>query len=525
MIRTLRISFDLKNTYRVNAILYWIRRIPLISRLLPANPYRGRGWKGFANFLSVLGEVFSFMFGKLLYFGLVFFLAGVLGGGLPRGDVFLHSMVFLTLIGGLINTSLFDSTMTDYYAIMLMNMDGREYTLSWFGYDLLKYALGYVLFGLIFGILAGLSPWVCLSLPLGVVGVKLTFAARSLGRYERTGREDRMSPSWKISVPLVLLLLAAAYGLPLMGVVLPQPVGAALLACCLGIGLIGLRRILRFTEYRSLYRKILLDVPMTDLKGNETKLAVEAARETLSEDAGISSKRKGFEYLNELFVKRHRKTLWNVSIVISVIAGAVCLIALLIQTMYPEVREVMNRAILHSFPSVAFLMYFVNRGMEFTRMLYINCDHSLLTYPFFRKSGNVLRLFQIRLREIVKINLLPAAVIGVGMDVLLFATGGSGEPLHYVLVFLSILFLSVFFSIHYLTIYYLLQPYNRETEIKSMPYKILTGLTYLVCFEMGELGLSLTQFGIGTVGFCILYCGVASLLVYFLAPRTFRVRN
>ena len=32
MIRTFRISFSLKNTYRVNTILYSLKQIPLISK-------------------------------------------------------------------------------------------------------------------------------------------------------------------------------------------------------------------------------------------------------------------------------------------------------------------------------------------------------------------------------------------------------------------------------------------------------------------------------------------------------------
>ena len=35
MLKTLRLSFALKNTYRVNGILYAIKQIPLIRRILP----------------------------------------------------------------------------------------------------------------------------------------------------------------------------------------------------------------------------------------------------------------------------------------------------------------------------------------------------------------------------------------------------------------------------------------------------------------------------------------------------------
>ena len=34
MIKTLRLSFSLKNTYRVNSILYAIRQIPLIGKIV-----------------------------------------------------------------------------------------------------------------------------------------------------------------------------------------------------------------------------------------------------------------------------------------------------------------------------------------------------------------------------------------------------------------------------------------------------------------------------------------------------------
>ena len=57
MIKTLKISFSLRNTYRVNSILYSLKQIPLVKRLLPAALYQVRGLKIFANILSLLWEV------------------------------------------------------------------------------------------------------------------------------------------------------------------------------------------------------------------------------------------------------------------------------------------------------------------------------------------------------------------------------------------------------------------------------------------------------------------------------------
>ncbi len=136
-----------------------------------------------------------------------------------------------------------------------------------------------------------------------------------------------------------------------------------------------------------------------------------------------------------------------------------------------------------------------------------------------------MRLFQIRLREIMKINAVPAMVGGVGLALILYATGGTDNPLNYVVLIVSILCMSLFFSIHYLTIYYLLQPYNAGTELKSGTYRIVLSVTYVVCLAFMQLRMPIMIFGIMTIVFCALYSIVASILVYRLAPKTFRLRT
>ena len=124
----------------------------------------------------------------------------------------------------------------------------------------------------------------------------------------------------------------------------------------------------------------------------------------------------------------------------------------------------------------------------------------------------------------MKVNLLPASVIGGGLALLLFATGGTDNPLNYVVLFVSVVALSIFFSVHYLTLYYLLQPYNSGTEIKSGTYQFMTGATYFVCYMTMQVKMSTVIFGIMTIVFCVIYCIAASILVYKLAPKTFRIR-
>lgn len=216
-------------------------------------------------------------------------------------------------------------------------------------------------------------------------------------------------------------------------------------------------------------------------------------------------------------MERYEKDLY----VCSFLAAGVLLIVYL----KPEVKPEINEMILTWLPYFVFVMYCINRGTGFTQALFMNCDHSLLTYSFYKQPRFVLKLFQIRLREIMKINAVPAGVIGVGLALILFATGGTDNPLNYAVLVVSILCMSLFFSIHYLTIYYLLQPYNAGTELKSGTYSLVLSATYLACFFMMQLRMPTLVFGMMTIVFCVLYSVVACVLVYRFAPKTFRIRT
>ena len=163
MNKTLKISFSLKNTYRVNGILFSLKQIPLLKRLLPATLYQVKGLKIFANILSVLWEIVSTFIGKFLYFITMVCGIGILYKGLPENEVFLHILLILTVIGSFVNTHLFNPTKDKYYAMILMKMDAREYTLVNYFYSILKVIIGFMPFTILFGMDRGVPLWFCLD--------------------------------------------------------------------------------------------------------------------------------------------------------------------------------------------------------------------------------------------------------------------------------------------------------------------------------------------------------------------------
>ena len=306
---------------------------------------------------------------------------------------------------------------------------------------------------------------------------------------------------------------------------IPKTVVLGIMCAVILVGVISLRKIVSFSLYRAMYKEILFGAMILMDPSVQREIQQKQDQKKISADTSIFSDKKGFEYLNELFIKRHRKILWSSAKKLAVIAALVFVGLLVVVAIMPEEKADLNKLVMTFLPYFVFIMYVMNRGTGFTRALFVNCDHSLVTYSFYKQPKSILKLFRIRLWELIKVNLLPAGVVGIGLALLLLASGGTENPLNYAIILISIVCMSIFFSVHHLILYYLLQPYNAGTEIKSGTYQIITMVTYVVCYSMIQLRLPTFIFGLCTIAFCILYSVVACLLVYKVAPKTFRIRS
>lgn len=150
---TLILQLRLHMAYRVNGILYRLRFLRL--------PYENSFAKTLGLVLAVLREIFGILLGKLLYMA-VFFAAPLLliRRELPP-ELYGHLLVFLTLIGGIFNNNLLNGGRDAYYAVILLRMDARRYTLSAYGYYLLKTAVGFLAAALLVGHLILGQGWPC----------------------------------------------------------------------------------------------------------------------------------------------------------------------------------------------------------------------------------------------------------------------------------------------------------------------------------------------------------------------------
>ncbi len=524
MINSFLISFKLKNAYKVNSIIYSLKQIPIIKKILPSSLYKSKGLKVFANIISALIEFNSIFLGKLLYILFMIVLALSFYKN-NSNDIFIHIFVFLTIIGGFLNTHLFNPSKDKYYAIILMKFDAKEYTLSNYYYFLLKVLIGFLPLTVIFGLISNVELTICLLLPVFIVCVKTIISASLLYIDNKKNKIRNENLPMTSAIVTTFILLACAYGLPLIGVIINADMFYLLFLISFIMGVFALNYIKKFNNYKKMYKELLTPNNVIFMNANTTKnISIDTYRKQINDEV-VTSNSEGYEYFNDIFVKRHKKILTKASRNISVISALIFAILIAFAFINGKYNKNLNEYLQVSLPYFLFIMYFLNRGQNVTQTMFMNCDHSMLFYRFYRQPSAILKLFRERLKTLIKLNIIPALIIASGLTLLIYATGGAVSNINYLLTFLTIISMSIFFSVHHLVLYYLLQPYNIDLELNNPLFSIISSGTYLVCYFAIQVQIPTIIFGTAMIMFTIIYSLIALFLAYKYAPKTFKLRN
>lgn len=524
MFKSFILSYKIRNTYRVNSIIYSIKQLPLIGKKLPTSLYANKGLKIFGNIISTILEIINIFLGKAIY--ILLMIVALLGmyKNVSNANNFINIFLFLSLAGGLLNTYMFNPTKDKYYAMILMNIDAKKYTLSNYYYSMIKLIIGFLPFTLIFGIYYGLSIITCILMPVFTVFIKTIYNSYILYDYNKNKKIKNENVPTKIIWILIAIFVALAYGLPALNIQINENIFYIMFTISLILGIFAFRYIGKFKNYKKAYKSLLTHDNVYMVQKQTTGEVLQNNTLKQIELGKITSNKKGFQYFHDLFVKRHRKILMKSAKKTAIITLLIFLVLILLVKIDTNASKRINELLMTMLPWFVFVMYIINRGTVVTQSMFMNCDHSMLTYRFYKTAKVILVLFKERLKTLIKINLLPAIVISIGLPVLLYLTGGTDNYLNYFILFISIIAMSVFFSVHYLVMYYLLQPYNVNIEMKSSTYSIVQWVTYFICYAFIQVKLPTLYFGIATVAFCILYSIIALILVYKYAPKTFKLR-
>lgn len=519
MINSLKTSFKIDITYAINSFIYNLKRFPIFKDLFPDDSlYKSEKAKAVIRVLGLILSTGRMLFYKILYFSIIYLFATWL---FPKSITtgVLHIYFIFTTIGIFINNKLLSTSTKKYFAIVLFNMNAKEFMKSnlW-----LEALINFITHTICLAVIVQ-NPIVLIYTVFGLLG-RIIGERLNLLHYQKY--KTALIYNYPIYWTVVLLGLAACL-LPKINIIIPISVVSIITVLMIPTAIICYRQLMKIEDYKKIYKR--LNTKVRAFNSEEQKSYTRQAMVDIKEkDKKIDERKlkgkKGYDLFNTIFFERHKEILlrsakWFMAIAFLVIIGVIVLM-----NINPIVKKEINIFLLNNISWFVIIMYFINRGAIVTQAMFYNCDHSMLTFNFYRNPKVILNVFKTRLLTVSKVNMLPAIVIALGLPILLYISGGTTNVLDYISIPIFIIALSIFFSIHYLVIYYLFQPYDKNMAMKSMSYSIISLMTYIISYSLTDLKMSTTAFSIIAIVATALYSIIALIAVYKKAPTTFKIK-
>lgn len=542
MIKTLKQITQMKAALWVNAFCYYFKRLWVVGKWMPDSIYSRYRLKRALSVVAVIVRQLIDFCGKPLY--LIFFVGLPLllatdPEGASQGQAFAAMASILLFLNGVIgalgDSQIFTVTRDKVTCIKYLHMDARTYLQGFLTFKYLPFFVYYLVWLLLAARLLGATLLQGFFLWLMLASFRMMGEAFQLWVFDRTGKvfSRNMACNWAV----IAVGLAGAYVPLALG--WTQPLGAVLLhpLCVAGYTALGAASLWFVTVgyrgygekfHRSLDLNFLFSSLIKSSSGSaaafkevEIKEKDMAAAETAKEKF---QRLKGYSYINALFFARHRRQLvkpmyYRLAAAALLFAGAVVFYIL-----NAEAAVKLSGSLTTMLPFFVYIMYFMTVADKASRAMFFNCDKDMLRYAYYRQPQTILKNFQIRLLRVSLYDLAIAGAVCAAAVGFCLVCGTSVFTADMGLFCVSILLLSVLFTAHHLCLYYIFQPYSESLQVKNPFYSVVNVVMYALCFLCLQIEAGGPAFTMAVLGFTVLYIAGALALVYYRAPKTFRVK-
>jgi hypothetical protein len=238
----------------------------------------------------------------------------------------------------------------------------------------------------------------------------------------------------------------------------------------------------------------------------------------------VSERLSGSNYLNALLFSRYRSILNKALIYRLSIIGLALLVIVGLSWIAPS-DFLSTREVAKTLPLLFFIMYVLSFGKKVVQLAFVNCDVSMLYYPFYREARTIIRGFNYRFKQTFYYNGLLAIGIFSCYLLLHVLNGFFLEGRFFIVLVFLLIALAFLFSFHELFVYYILQPFTGELEVVSPLYKVVSGGFYLIAYFNLQIQLASYLYVVVLSALSLLYVGIGFLLIYKQAPRTFKIKT
>lgn len=518
---------------KINGLYYYLRKIPVIGKKLPTSFYGTYDLKEVLYYFGVFLSITQKFFFKFLWLGLYSGLASIVGNMTKASQPDLT--FFLWFIAVILMTDFYGGiydilepkhvTFVDYYQISRYSF-ARSIHLVEIAYDGLAYLPAFIV-----GTIVGGFPWYS-----PIIGVLMYLTFYTLFRY--LGRlcfmmEKIVKSVMTIVVELlfigILILVFKENWVPNFIHLVFSPVSLVVMSILCFTAFWLLLHYSKENDYitnmfeRSYKQEAAVQ---KSFSSSNTHLAEGIAIQDkieMQDTAGLENL-KGESYLNALLFKRYSRVLFKS--VRSKVIGIV-IVGLLISgiSLYTGEMLLSEKTLIGMLPLLFFIMYWLAFGKKIVQLCFVNCDLFMLNYPFYRESQSILRGFMYRLRLTLKYNSVLTVSIFLMVFLYNLVNGGKLSLTFFALLILELVALTVLFSFHELFVYYLLQPFTSDMEVKNPLYSVISWLFYIFAY----MNMNIDFAGWGYILFVsivsILYVLIGLVVIWRLAPRTFKLKD
>lgn len=491
MIKYIKAVFELKTIIKCNMLIYYLEKIPILGKHISYFLFRHTEVKKVIAVIAAILSILALTVVKsicILVF--VFFaipwLSGKTGMHINDYNMYYYQAIFFLfcVLGAFQESRTFLVSKTKYICLALIKMPVKEGILSFL---INEYAIQFISIVFVFGIHSVLifhNYLYFISLIIAYISMQLLSECIHLFFFKCT-----LKPLEKkkiFSAFLIALALVGAYG--------PIVITEKLLIVdflnnkfiLLAFMLISIASFYYIFVLFNGYNDELARLFKTeDLVDELARKKQEAIYDT-EVDIDLTSSQKikdirGFKLVNYLFVLRNRKHLFKYfkrRVVFLIIVFAMSMISLFNDPI--ATTRILNN-IYRFVPVLPIIIGLFAYGEGFCKFYYNNCDSKLLVYNFYRTRKAILDNYFIKLKNILKYNLI-LGVVTVTFILILFAVAKIEiMNFSFFLFEFTIFVLILVFGIQHLSVYYIFQPYVKESTIQNpilfiiqMPMIILT---------------------------------------------------
>ena len=170
------------------------------------------------------------------------------------------------------------------------------------------------------------------------------------------------------------------------------------------------------------------------------------------------------------------------------------------------------------------VIHVLNKTYMVTENMFSNCDKSMLTYDFYKEKEVINNIFKERLKSLIKINCIPVIAISVFITSILIISGYKLNIELFLIPFMFIV-LSAFFTTYHLTMYYLLQPYDKDSNVKDLKSQILNLVITIILLILIKFKIKLLILELIIIPISLIYIGISIFIVNKKALNTFKIKH